>query len=94
VIEELEPKVLSRKDHLGKYCFKHEHKLKSKNSGKVLNSYKEITIREKKKKKTRHLWGKNYLFKKTYNASISAMGRNTVILLPTLYTEQIFAYQF
>lgn len=49
MIEELEPKVLSRKDDLGKYCFKNEHKLKSKNSGKVLNSYKEITICGEKK---------------------------------------------
>lgn len=50
MVEELEPKVLSRKDDLGKHCFKHEHKLKNKNSGKVLNSYKEITVCEKKNK--------------------------------------------
>lgn len=44
VVEELEPKVLNRKNDLGKYYFKSEHKLKRKNSGKVLNSFKEITI--------------------------------------------------
>lgn len=77
----MEPKVLSRKDDLGKYCFKHEYKLKSKNSKNVFNSCKGELCEEK----TRNLLRKYYLFKKTYNANISTTGRNAVILLPTLY---------
>ena len=89
-LQELEPKVLSRKDDLGKYCFKHECKLKSKNSENVLNSCKDISTCEEK---TRNLLRKYYLFKRTYNVKISTMGRNTAILLLTLYSRYLlFSY--